>query len=160
MLVLTLDQITIQTEDFNVAQEHQCLLQDAPNIGAIVTFTGLVKEFTKDDNTSLFLEHYSTMTEKVLADIIQQAKQRWPIINSRIIHRIGHLQLGEQIVFVGANSPHRSDAFAACEFIIDFLKTEAPFWKKEITSEGESWVDAKESDRKTRERWYNFIESG
>jgi molybdopterin synthase catalytic subunit len=93
------------------------------------------------------------MTEKVLNDIINQAKQRWNINNSRIIHRIGQLTLGEQIVFVGVNSPHRADAFSAAEFIMDFLKTEAPFWKKEITDTGEAWVEAKASDDTAKKKW-------
>ncbi len=147
--------ISIQTDDFSVEQEHQRLSLDAPRIGAIVTFTGLVREFTQDDQTDLFLEHYPAMTEKVLHDIITQATQRWDIINTRVIHRIGHLTLGENIVFVGVNSAHRHDAFAAAEFIMDFLKTEAPFWKKEITAQGEHWVEAKQSDDISKQKWKN-----
>lgn len=145
--------ISIQSADFDMQQEYQQLLNDAPSIGAIVTFSGLVREFTRDDNTRLFLEHYPQMTEKVLTDIIQQARQRWSIINIRLIHRIGHLSLGEQIVFVGVNSPHRADAFSACEFIMDVLKTEAPFWKKEITNKGEHWVEANHKDNIAKARW-------
>jgi molybdopterin synthase catalytic subunit len=145
--------ITIQTQDFDVGAEYQQLTQDAPSIGAIVTFTGLVREFSKGENTDLFLEHYPAMTEKVLEDIISRAQQRWNMINTRIIHRIGLLHLGEQIVFVGVNSAHRADAFAAAEFIMDYLKTEAPFWKKEITNQGEAWVDAKISDLSAKKKW-------
>lgn len=145
--------IKVQTEDFNVGQAHQQLALAAPHIGAIVTFTGLVREFAAGDNTDLFLEHYPAMTEKVLQDIIQQATQRWDIINAHVIHRIGHLSLGEQIVFVGVNSAHRRDAFAAAEFIMDFLKTDAPFWKKEITAQGEHWVEAKNSDTTAKKKW-------
>ena len=145
--------ISIQTENFNVGQAHQQLALAAPHIGAIVTFTGLVREFAAGDNTDLFLEHYPAMTEKVLLDIIQQAAQRWNIINVHVIHRIGRLSLGEQIVFVGVNSAHRNDAFSAAEFIMDFLKTEAPFWKKEITAQGEHWVDAKNSDAIAKQKW-------
>lgn len=145
--------IRIQTDDFDVANEYQQLRQDAPAIGAIVTFTGLVREFSKGDETELFLEHYPAMTEKVLTDIIHQASLRWEIINARIIHRIGHLHLGDQIVFIGVNSQHRRDAFAAAEFMMDFLKTEAPFWKKEMTQKGETWVDAKKSDAAAKQRW-------
>jgi molybdopterin synthase catalytic subunit len=147
------DVISIQPEDFDVGKEHQQLCQDAPSIGAIVTFTGLVREFTKGEDTDLYLEHYPAMTEKALNGIINQAKQRWNINNSRIIHRIGQLTLGEKIVFVGVNSPHRADAFAAAEFIMDFLKTEAPFWKKEITKKGEAWVEAKKSDAIAKQKW-------
>ncbi len=145
--------ISIQTHDFSIEQEYQQLIKDAPKIGAIVTFTGLVREFTDNKHVDLFLEHYPEMTEKVLADIIVQAQQRWPILSARIIHRIGHLPLGDQIVFVGVNSPHRGDAFAACEFIMDFLKTDAPFWKKEITQDSEHWVEAKQTDSQAKKRW-------
>lgn len=145
--------ISIQTHDFILADEYAQLRNDAPQIGAIVTFTGLVREFVEGDNTDLFLEHYSGMTENVLSNIIKQAHDRWDITNTRVIHRIGHLRLGEQIVFVGINSPHRKDAFAAAEFIMDYLKTEAPFWKKEITNDGEAWVKAKESDEDAKKRW-------
>jgi molybdopterin synthase catalytic subunit len=150
--------IRIQKDDFNVGEEHTALQQDAPSIGAIVTFTGLVREFTKGEDTQLFLEHYPAMTEKVLNNIIDQAEQRWNIISTRIIHRIGHLSLGEQIVFIGVNSAHRADAFAAATFIMDFLKTDAPFWKKEITPTGEAWVDAKDSDDSAKQSWLNSTE--
>ena len=152
--------ISIQQEDFDLATEYKALRADAPNIGAIATFTGLVRDFniveSSPDNTSvqgLFLEHYPGMTEKSLAAIIETAKQRWSIINTRVVHRIGPMQPGDQIVFVGVNSAHRGDAFAACEFIMDYLKTQAPFWKKELTKEGERWVEAKDSDQQAAERW-------
>ena len=150
--------IRIQEHDFNVGDEHTALQQDAPSIGAIVTFTGLVREFTKGEDTQLFLEHYPAMTEKVLNNIVKQATQRWGIISTRIIHRIGYLSLGEQIVFIGVNSPHRADAFAAATFIMDFLKTDAPFWKKEITLTGESWVEAKDSDASAKDNWLDNTE--
>ena len=150
--------IRIQENDFNVGDEHTALQQDAPSIGAIVTFTGLVREFTKGEDTQLFLEHYPAMTEKVLNNIVKQATQRWGIISTRIIHRIGYLSLGEQIVFIGVNSPHRADAFAAATFIMDFLKTDAPFWKKEITPTGEAWVEAKDSDAGARKHWLDNTE--
>ncbi len=145
--------VIIQHQDFDLTQEYKILRQDAPRIGAIVTFTGLVRDTTDSNDTTLFLEHYPAMTEKVLTDIIQQATERWDIINTRIIHRIGHLRSTEQIVFVGVNSAHRADAFAACEFIMDFLKADAPFWKKEITREHEHWVEAKASDNEAKKRW-------
>ena len=149
--------INIQRHDFSVAEEYLQLQKDSPSIGAIVTFSGLVREFYSGKNgnskSDLFLEHYPVMTEKVLGNIIDQAKQRWGITQCRIVHRIGRLSLGEQIVFVGVNSPHRKEAFAACEFIMDFLKTDAPFWKKEISPEGETWVEAKKSDSAATKRW-------
>lgn len=145
--------ISIQQEDFDQAQEYQQLLSDAPRIGAIVTFCGLVREFDQGDGKSLELEHFPGMTEKTLLDIIEQAKQRWPIINARVVHRIGKLALGEQIVFVGVNSAHRKAAFHACEFIMDFLKTQAPFWKKAISTQKEYWVEAKQSDQLASEKW-------
>lgn len=152
--------IHIQTHDFDVGEEHKQLRQDSPAIGAIVTFTGLVREFVDKNNpqqnqtnAALFLEHYPSMTEKVLSSIIDQAEQRWQITHTRIIHRIGHLPLSEQIVFVGVNSPHRNDAFSAARFIMDCLKTDAPFWKKEIGPSGEKWVDVKESDIVAKKTW-------
>jgi molybdopterin synthase catalytic subunit len=147
--------IQIQTDNFSVGHEHQQLALAAPHIGAIVTFTGLVREFIPGDNTALFLEHYPAMTEKTLLDIVSQANKRWHIINTRVTHRIGHLTLGEQIVFVGVNSAHRHDAFAAAEFIMDFLKTDAPFWKKEITAQSEHWVEAKQSDCVSKQKWHD-----
>lgn len=145
--------IKVHSQDFDIDQEYQLLRESSPQIGAIVTFTGLVREFVQGDQTNVFLEHYPEMTEKILTSIIDQAKERWDIIQASVVHRIGHLTLGEQIVFVGVNSPHRQDAFQACEFIMDFLKTEAPFWKKEITNDGEFWVEAKNSDTDAKQRW-------
>lgn len=145
--------VHIQKENFDHAEQYQHLYNDAPKIGAIVTFCGLVRDFDQGLGNSLTLEHFPGMTEKSLAAIIDQAKDRWPIINARIIHRIGKLSLGEQIVFVGVNSEHRKAAFAACEFIMDYLKTDAPFWKKAITSEKEYWVEAKASDQFEKEKW-------
>jgi len=152
--------ISIQQEDFDLATEYQALRADAPNIGAIVTFTGLVRDFnlieSMPENTAvqgLFLEHYPGMTEKSLAAIIETAKTRWSIINTRVVHRIGAMHPGDQIVFVGVNSAHRGDAFAACEFIMDYLKTQAPFWKKELTEEGERWVESRDTDQQAAERW-------
>lgn len=141
--------IAIQTSDFSVGDEHQALCESGTHIGAIVTFTGLVREFTQDSGKSLFLEHYPAMTEKVLSEIIEQACQRWNINNVRLIHRVGHLAAGDQIVFIGVNSAHRAEAFLAGQFIMDFLKTEAPFWKKE----GDQWVEAKGSDTDAKNQW-------
>lgn len=145
--------ISIQQQDFNLAEEYQRLRDEAPSIGAIVTFSGLVREFDQGKGRGLYLEHYPAMTSNTLENIIRQAQTRWPITNARIVHRIGKLSLGEQIVFVGVNSPHREAAFRACEFIMDFLKTQAPFWKKALTTEGEYWVEAKDSDFSAGQRW-------
>ncbi|WP_075186736.1 molybdopterin synthase catalytic subunit MoaE [Teredinibacter haidensis] len=142
--------IRIQTEDFDHNNEYQALRKHGSS-GAVVTFTGLVRDFaTAENRSSLFeLQHYPGMTEKVLKKIEQQAKEKWALQASTIIHRVGKLHSGDQIVFVGVSSKHRQNAFAACEFIMDILKTQAPFWKKE----GQHWVDAKESDQHAAERW-------
>ncbi len=146
--------IKVQHEDFDTQQEYDALRADCPKIGAIVSFVGLMRDFNEgDDVTSLFLEHYPGMTEKVLEDIRLQAMQRWSLLQVRVVHRVGNLTPSDQIVYVGVSSAHRGDAFAACEFIMDFLKTQAPFWKREATTHGDRWVDAKQSDDKAADRW-------
>lgn len=152
--------ITVQTEDFNIQEEHQALLERADNIGAVVTFTGLVREFYQSSGEkdakrveTLTLEHYPGMTEKALQEILTEAESRWEILASRIIHRVGELKVGEQIVYVAVASSHRQDAFAAAEFLMDYLKTRAPFWKKQRTSEQESWIEARNSDDEAASRW-------
>ncbi len=146
--------IQVQEQDFDTQEQYNLLRQDCPKIGAIVSFVGLMRDFNEgDDVTSLFLEHYPGMTEKVLDDIRLQAMQRWSLIQVRIVHRVGDLAPSDQIVFVGVSSAHRGDAFAACEFIMDFLKTQAPFWKREKTTHGDRWVDAKQSDENAADRW-------
>lgn len=146
--------ISIQTADFNIHDEVTLLEKDNHDDGALVTFTGRVRNKNLGDNvTALHLEHYPGMTQSSLNDIITQAKQRWPINRIKVIHRIGLLNVGEQIVFVGVTSPHRKAAFDACEFIMDYLKVDAPFWKKEVTTQGERWLDAKESDQKKAKDW-------
>lgn len=145
--------ISIQNEDFNLADEYQQLRAHA-SAGAIVTFCGLVRDLDDQDNIeSIVLEHYPAMTEKALEGITEQAHQRWSIHQSRIIHRVGELKANDQIVFVGVSSPHRREAFAACEFIMDFLKTQAPFWKKQIGASGSYWVKAKNKDQEAAKRW-------
>ena len=145
--------VSVQTDDFDVASLYQSL-RDGHDDGAVVTFVGLVRDFNQDRQVSgLFLEHYPGMTEKALRDIANEARTRWPVNRVIIIHRIGQLDLGEQIVFVGVTSAHREAAFAGCEFVIDYLKTRAPFWKKETTSEGERWVEAKLSDTQKAAKW-------
>jgi len=146
--------IQVQSADFNHAEQYSALRDDCPKIGAIVTFCGLMRDFNDGDDVSVLeLEHYPGMTERVLAEIIEQARTRWQLEGVRVIHRIGEMTPSDQIVFVGVSSAHRIDAFAACEFIMDFLKTRAPFWKKEKTRDGQRWVDAKDSDNKATERW-------
>lgn len=142
-------EIRIQTDDFDQGEEYR-QLASGRDTGAVVTFVGRVRAFSNGD-AALSLEHYPGMTEKVLNNIAAQAQERWETHHTRIVHRVGNLQPGEQIVFVGVSAAHRHAAFAACEFIMDFLKTEAPFWKKE----GGRWVEAKESDARAAEAWHH-----
>ncbi|WP_413111516.1 molybdopterin synthase catalytic subunit MoaE [Thaumasiovibrio sp. DFM-14] len=148
--------VIIQHEDFDVATlYHQ--LASSPSVGGVVSFVGKVRDFNQGrDVTGLLLEHYPGMTEKALNEIICEAKQRWPIEQAIVVHRVGQLALNDQIVFVGVSSPHRKAAFAASEFIIDYLKTRAPFWKKETTQQGEDvWVEAEEKDKHAEAKWKN-----
>jgi len=144
--------IQVQTSDFDVGAEQQEFSD--PSIGAVVAFTGLVREFSEHPEVqALTLEHYPGMTEKSLFAITEQARQRWPLQQIRIIHRIGRLAVGEQIVYVGVSSAHREAAFEGCRFIMDYLKTDAPFWKQEHTRTGDVWVDAREKDQQARQAW-------
>lgn len=152
--------ISIQQEPFTLAHEYQKLRARAGDAGAIVTFTGLVREFYDadaegDDNhiKELTLEHYPGMTEKCLQDILEAAESRWALLASRIIHRVGRLRPGEEIVFVATASSHRQDAFEAAQFLMDYLKSRAPFWKKQDTGGGSHWVEARESDAESVQRW-------
>lgn len=146
--------VRVQTADFDLGAEINQLRHTRKDIGAVVSFVGLVRDLNDGDTVSqLTLEHYPGMTEKSLAAIIEQAKVRWRIIDALIVHRVGTLQPSDQIVLVIVTSAHRGDAFSACEFMMDYLKTEAPFWKKEANSTGEHWVEAKLSDDAARERW-------
>lgn len=150
----TFSEISIQTADFSLADEVALLEQNNAVDGAIVTFTGRVRNHNNGMNVSgLTLEHYPGMTEKSLAKIINVAKERWNIGRVKVIHRIGDLNIGEQIVFVGVTSKHRHDAFAANEFIMDFLKVQAPFWKKERSEQGEAWLEAKTADDTKAQKW-------
>lgn len=150
--------IAIQHEDFNLDDECRQLRAEHTDIGALATFCGLVRDLDDEKAStakvdSLFLEHYPGMTEKSLREIAEEADKRWSILDVCIIHRIGELKTAEQIVFVAVSSQHRQDAFAACAFIMDFLKTSAPFWKKSKSQAGEQWVEAKESDMNAAENW-------
>lgn len=146
--------IRVQQDDFDLGEEIRQLRRDNPAIGAIVSFVGLVRDINEDAAVSeMTLEHYPGMTEKSLAGIVAAASERWDIIDALVIHRIGALLPTDQIVLVAVASSHRGDAFAACEFIMDYLKTQAPFWKKEETPQGARWVDAREHDEKAVKRW-------
>jgi molybdopterin synthase catalytic subunit len=146
--------VRVQTQDFDVGFEIKQLRVARPDVGAVVSFVGQVRDLN-DGNTiaRLTLEHYPGMTEKSLEAIVSQAKSRWDIMDATIIHRVGTLQPLDQIVLVAVSSAHRNEAFSACEFMMDYLKTEAPFWKKEATAEGEQWLEAKETDETARKRW-------
>jgi len=146
--------LSIQTEDFDLKNEYLALLESDNLSGAVVIFVGRVRDLSEDNKiTGLYLEHYPEMTEKALENILQQAAKRFSINAARIIHRVGHLIALDQIVFVGVTSAHREDAFAATEFVMDYLKNKAPFWKKEITDSDEHWVETKEKDLRSLDRW-------
>ena len=138
---------------FSVGDEYAWLAACEKD-GAVVTFTGKVRNHNLGDNvTALTLEHYPGMTEKALAEIVAEARARWPLTRVTLIHRVGELKSGEEIVFVGVTGAHRSAAFEAAEFMMDYLKTRAPFWKREATPDGDRWVDARDSDQQAAKRW-------
>ena len=146
--------VRIQSEDFDAGREIAALREGNRSIGAIATFIGVVRDLNDGEHVAgMTLEHYPGMTEKSIAGIIDQAKSRWSVFDALVVHRIGRLKPLDQIVLVVVTGAHRGDAFAACEFIMDYLKTRAPFWKKEQTAEGERWVDARVSDDIAAERW-------
>ncbi|MFZ6846768.1 molybdenum cofactor biosynthesis protein MoaE [Undibacterium sp. RuRC25W] len=146
--------VRVQTEDFDLSTEVRKLREGNPTIGAVVSFLGLVRDLNDGQTVSAMeLEHYPVMTEKALEDISVQAAARWSVIDSLIIHRVGPLLPLDQIVLVVVASKHRGDAFSACEFMMDYLKTQAPFWKKEQTETGARWVDARESDESALQKW-------
>ncbi|KGK00616.1 molybdopterin synthase catalytic subunit MoaE [Thalassotalea sp. ND16A] len=151
---MSLNSIKVQQQDFDFAKEVDTLEENNLVDGATVTFVGRVRNNNDGCQVKhLFLEHYAGMTEKCLFDISQQARERWQLGNISVIHRYGKLALGEKIVFVGVTSKHRQDAFMAAEFIMDYLKVSAPFWKKELTEQGERWVAAKAKDSKEANKW-------
>ncbi|MGQ4277475.1 molybdopterin synthase catalytic subunit MoaE [Pseudidiomarina sp. E22-M8] len=149
-------EIRVQQADFDVAVEYQRLAQ-ASNCGAVVTFAGLVRELEDAELEAMTLEHYPGMTEQVLEDLVEQAQHRWQLGRVTLIHRVGRLTLNEQIVFVGVAAPHRQAAFAAAMFIMDYLKTQAPFWKQEHTIERSYWVAAKDSDKEAVQAWQGDV---
>lgn len=151
--------VCVQTEDFDLGKELNKLRLSSPSIGALVSFVGQVRDMNEgDDINTLTLEHYPEMTQRALEAIETEAKTRWNVIDSVIIHRIGSLKPLDQIVLVAVSSEHRGEAFNACEFIMDYLKTSAPFWKKETTRQGERWVEAKMSDDAAKARWKKIRE--
>ena len=148
--------VLIQEDDFDLASELTALRSGNSKVGAMVSFVGLVRDFSHNETIeSIYLEYYPGMTEKALNKIITEATERWSLINVRVIHRIGQLFANDQIVLVATTALHRGEAFAGCEFIIDYLKTAAPFWKKEQTREGSQWLETRETDVKRMEHWHN-----
>jgi molybdopterin synthase catalytic subunit len=146
--------VRIQEHDFDVSSELAALRAGDKRVGAVATFVGVVRDLNDAAQVStLTLEHYPGMTEKALAQIVEDAKQRWDIYDALVVHRVGPLSPSDQIVLVAVTSAHRGESFAACQFIMDYLKTRAPFWKKEKTPEGERWVEARASDEDAAARW-------
>ena len=145
--------IRIQQQDFDVAALNRELAAQRNNVGAISSFIGLVRDLEGDSLQQMTLEHYPGMTEKALQEIAEKARQRWEIIDLGIIHRVGALATGDQIVLVSVLSAHRADAFEACEFIMDYLKTDAPLWKKEVSDQGSKWVESRKSDIFAQKKW-------
>ncbi len=146
--------IRVQIEDFDAGAEIARLRAGNPKIGAVASFVGIVRDVNDGESVAgLTLEHYPGMTEKALEAIVTEARSRWDIVDVTVVHRVGELKPTDQIVLVVVAGAHRGEAFAACEFIMDYLKTRAPFWKKEATPQGPRWVEARESDDEAAERW-------
>ena len=146
--------VSIQVEDFDVSQELAQLRANDARVGAVCSFVGTVRERNSGNAiSSMELEHYPGMTEKSITSMMEEASKRFDIYGARVIHRIGLLHPQDQIVLVAVTSAHRGTSFQACEFLMDYLKTQAPFWKKEVTPEGSRWVDARESDDVALARW-------
>ncbi len=146
--------VSIQTQDFDVSQELAALRQGDARVGAVCCFVGTVRERNEGSAvSSMELEHYPGMTEKAIEAMLAQAQQRFDIYAARVIHRVGLLQPQDQIVLVAVTSAHRGMSFQACEFLMDYLKTQAPFWKKEVTPDGARWVDARVTDDQALARW-------
>jgi molybdopterin synthase catalytic subunit len=146
--------VCVQEQDFDVGAELAQLRAGRPEIGAVAAFVGLVRDINDGSAVGeMVLEHYPAMTQKALEGIVAQAKARWNICDALVVHRVGRLKPTDQIVLVAVSSAHRGDAFQACEFIMDYLKTQAPFWKKEETPQGARWVEARSSDEAAAERW-------
>jgi molybdopterin synthase catalytic subunit len=144
--------LSVQLDDFDAGLEIENISRDN-SIGAVASFVGLVRD------VPMTLEHYPGMTERAIGKIVEEARGRWEVLDCVVIHRYGELMPNDRIVLVAVASGHRGDAFAACEFIMDYLKTRAPFWKKEQTAEGTRWVEAKDTDDAAAERWRGFTDS-
>jgi molybdopterin synthase catalytic subunit len=148
--------VRVQRQDFDVSCELAKLQAVSSQVGAMVSFIGLVRDINEGSSVaSLELEHYPGMTEKCISAIVDEAVARWQLLGVTVIHRIGKLAPCEQIVFVASSSQHRAAAFSACEFIMDYLKTRAPFWKKELTADGERWLDSRTADLEAAQHWQN-----
>jgi molybdopterin synthase catalytic subunit len=146
--------IAVQTQDFDVGCEYANLITGDVESGAVVFFVGRVRDMNHARNVEgMSLEHYPGMTENILQQILEEARGRWELIAARIVHRVGELQVGDQIVYVGVTSAHREHAFQAAEFLMDFLKARAPFWKKELTNQGAVWVEENVKDINASQRW-------
>jgi molybdopterin synthase catalytic subunit len=146
--------VRVQEAPFDAGREIAALTEGRRDVGAVATFVGLVRDLNEGSAVSrMTLEHYPGMTERALEDICAQAASRWDLLDLRVIHRVGPLAPGDAIVLVAVSSAHRGEAFAACEFVMDYLKTRAPFWKKEVTPGGERWVEARSSDDEAAARW-------
>ena len=148
-----MDKIIVQTEDFDLTTEVELIKSTNSRIGAVVSFIGTVRDLTSESLVSLSLEHYPGMTEKSLTSIADKARNKWEIESITIIHRVGTLGISDQIVLVITSSKHRQAAFDSCNYIMDFLKTDAPFWKKEVSDKEEKWVGKRESDEEQKKRW-------
>ena len=148
------ERVSVRHADFDVSAEVAALRAGDAGVGAIVAFVGTVRDHSgAADISRMELEHYPGMTEASIEDIVNQAAQRWPLLAATVVHRVGKLAAGDQIVWVGVTSAHRAAAFSACEFIMDYLKTRAPFWKKELGPDGEQWVAARQHDSSRAARW-------
>jgi len=144
----------VQTGDFDIGAEIAAMRRGNPKVGAVASFIGVVRDLNEGDHVAeMTLEHYPGMTEKALEKIVAEARSRWDFYDALVVHRVGILKPGDQIVLVVVTGAHRGEAFEACEFLMDYLKTRAPFWKKEATPEGSRWVDARESDDAAADRW-------
>lgn len=148
-----MDKVFVQANDFDLTTEVNLARSKNPQIGAIVSFVGTVRDLQSETLKSLILEHYPEMTEKSLESIVIKARSRWELENITIIHRVGKLLISDQIVLVIVTSKHRQEAFDSCNFIMDYLKTDAPFWKKESSDKEEKWVDSSSNDKKQKKRW-------
>ena len=151
------ERVSIQTQDFDVSAELEALRRNDGRVGAVCSFVGTVRMANEGNNgpqvLSMELEHYPGMTEKAIEAMVDEAHRRFDIFAARVVHRVGLLMPGDQIVLVAVTSAHRGQSFQACEFLMDYLKTQAPFWKKERTPHGEQWVDARVSDDQALARW-------